>query len=294
MPGMHESEAPGEPLPHVQAFGVSRNYFNNRFVYLVVSQRARGLSIGVNLNPDKHCNFKCAYCEIDCSTPARDWVVDLQVMAAELENFLGLVRENRIAELPGFGHLPPDLLQLKEVALSGDGEPTLCPQFADVIEEVVRTRARGLLPFFKIVLITNTAGLPRAEVRKAVKSLNSRDEIWVKLDAGTQAYMNKVNVPDITLDNVMSNILSMARERPVVIQSLFPLIRGQEAPPEEIEQYVQRLKELKAGGAQISLAQIYSAHRPPFLSDCGHAPLKSLYHIARRVRAVAGLKAEVF
>jgi hypothetical protein len=79
-----------------------------------------------------------------------------------------------------------------------------------------------------------------------------------------------------------------------VIQSLFPLIRDEEPPAEEIEQYVNRLQELKAGGAQIALVQIYSAHRPPHLPDCGHLPLKSLSRIARRVRAVTGLKAEVF
>jgi hypothetical protein len=54
------------------------------------------------------------------------------------------------------------------------------------------------------------------------------------------------------------------------------------------------LRELKAGGAQIPLVQIYSATRPTPNSDCGHLPLKALSRIALAVRQIAGLKAEVF
>jgi hypothetical protein len=68
-----------------------------------------------------------------------------------------------------------------------------------------------------------------------------------------------------------------------------------EAPPaSEIEAYIQRLHELKGAGAQIPLVQIYSATRPTPHSECGHLPLRTLSHIAQRVREVTGLKAEVF
>jgi len=159
----------------------------------------------------------------------------------------------------------------------------------------VHIRSQAKYPFFKVVLITNTAGFNLPEARVGLHLLTTQDEVWVKLDAGTQDYMNKVNRPDITLRKVLANILLVGRERPVVIQSLFPLIAGEEPPPGEIEQYVQRLQELKAGGAQIATVQIYSAHRPPQRGDlCGHLPLKSLSYIARRVREVTGLRAEVF
>lgn len=136
--------------------------------------------------------------------------------------------------------------------------------------------------------------LPLQEVRDALGLLTDQDEIWAKLDAGTQSYMNKVNVTDMKLCGVLSNILIVARKRPVVIQSLFPLIGDEEPGENEIEQYTNRLQELKAAGAQIALVQIYSAHRPPHLPDCGHLPLASLSRIARHVRAATGLRAEVF
>lgn len=277
------------------AFGRPRNFLNYRFAYAVISQRARGLSIGVNLNPDKHCNFDCFYCEVNRDEIPHDRELDVKVMSAELQNLLGLVYENKLREAAWFRHLPEELLQLKSVALSGDGEPTLCQKFGEVVREVVHIRSQGKFPFFKIVLITNTAGLNLPETRVGLQLLTTQDEIWVKLDAGTQDYMNQVNRPDITLRKVLANILLIGRERPVIIQSLFPLIADAEPPPGEIEQYVQRLQELKAGGAQIAMVQIYSAHRPPHRGECcGHLPLKTLSYIARRVREVTGLKAEVF
>ncbi len=276
------------------AFCWPRSFLNNRFVYLVLSQRAHGLSIGINANPDKYCNFKCVYCEVDRTRVGADQNVDIPIMAAELEAMLNRVQQNGIAELPEFSQWPADLLRLREVALSGDGEPTLSPQFLNIVREIVGMRSRGRWGLFKIVLITNTAGLPTPEVREGLRLLHSNDEIWVKLEAGTQEYMDKVNGPNIGLPQVIANILSVARERPVVIQSLFPLIRGEEPAESEILQYVHRLAELKAAGARIALVQIYSAHRQPQGPDCGHLPLATLSRIARHVRTFTGLKAQVF
>ena len=95
-----------------------------------------------------------------------------------------------------------------------------------------------------------------------MKSLTSKDEIWAKLDGGTQDYLNRLNGATIPLEKIMGNILLVARQRPVIIQSLFPAINGAPPPAREIKQYAQRLKELKKAGAQIPLVQIYSATRP--------------------------------
>jgi len=276
------------------AFGRPRNPLNNRFVYAVISQRAHGLSIGVNLNPDKRCSFDCVYCEVNRDTPGRERKVDTKVLAKELHRLLRLTFDDQLQDLAWFRHLPPELLQLKEVALSGDGEPTLCPNFDDVLREVLYLRSTGEFPFFKIVLITNTVGVEAPQVMRGLKLLAHEDEIWAKLDAGTQQHLDKVNRSDIPLWRILANILALGKRRPIIIQSLFPLINGQKPPWAEIEQYVLRLKELKAAGAQIKLVQVYSAHRPPHRRNCEHLSLKTLSHIARRVREVAGLKAEVF
>jgi len=275
------------------AFGSPRDFLDNRFVYAVVSARARGLSIGVNMNPDKNCNFRCVYCEVHRNGEIPEQL-DVEVMATELRKTLALVRAGRLRDRPWYHSLPDELLQLRHVALSGDGEPTLSPSFAEALQAIVHVRALGGYPFFKLVLITNATGLDLPHVQEGLKYFTRSDEIWVKLDGGTQAYVNKVNQSEVPLEKILSNILLIGRQRPIVIQSLFPAIGGEEPPLEEIEQYSRRLMELKEAGADITLVQIYSATRPSANSDCGHLPLKVLSRIAHTVRQATGLKAEVF
>lgn len=276
------------------AFGCPREFLGNRFVYAVVSPRAKGLSVGVNMNPDRLCNFDCEYCEVNRFTPASQKTLDIDVMAEELQRTLTLAHAGELRNCRFYRHTPPDLLQLRHVALSGDGEPTLCPNFVEAVHAVVHVRALGKFPFFKIVLITNATGLDQRHIQEGLKLFTPHDEIWAKLDAGTQAYMNAVNHPDCSLEKILGNILMIARHRPVTIQSLFPMLNHTEPAPEEIEQYALRLLDLKNAGAQIALVQIYSATRPAVHSSYGHLSLKTLAHIAQRVREVAGLKAEVF
>jgi len=265
-----------------------------RFIHAVASPRARGLSVGVNLCPDGGCNFDCAYCGVNRSNPGPGARLDVAEMLAELEQTLELVRSGRLCEWERYRNTPRELLRLRHVALSGEGEPTLSPQFGEMVEALIHLRTCGRLPWFKLVLLTNASRLDEPAVAGAVRQFTVRDEIWAKLEAGTEAYARRINRPDCTLDRIVGNILRLARERPVVVQSLFPAINGFEPPEAEVEAYLQRLLELKRGGAQISLVQIYSATRPSAHSECGHLSLRALSLIARRVREVTGLAAEVF
>jgi wyosine [tRNA(Phe)-imidazoG37] synthetase (radical SAM superfamily) len=280
---------------HETAFGCPRDFLDNRFVYAVVSARARGLSVGINMNPDTACNFDCVYCEVHrgSETP-REQHLDVDVMAGELKKTLTFVQDGRLRERPWFQSVPDELLVLRHVALSGDGEPTLAPNFVEAVEAAIHVRALGAYPFFKLVLITNGTALDQPQVQEGLKFFTNSDEIWVKLDGGTQTYLNKVNKLDVPLEKILGNILELGRQRPVVIQSLFPSVNQEGPPLEEIQQYAERLRELRVAGAQIRLVQIYSATRPTPNSSCGHLSLKTLSHIAQTVRQNAGLKAEVF
>lgn len=275
------------------AFGCPRDFLGNRFVYVTISPRAKGLSIGVNMNPDQYCNFDCAYCEVNRSRPSLEQALELEVLADELQKTLEVVRSGELREFAPFHLVPDSLLRLKHVTLSGDGEPTLCGNFAEAIQTVMHIRARSP-SFFKIVLITNASGLDLPAVQAGLRSFTNDDEIWAKLDGGTQEYLQKVNGTTVPIKKIIENILLVARHRPVVIQSLFPSVNGLAPDPVEIQEYAERLKELKEAGARISLVQIYSATRPMPHSECGHLPLKTLSQIAQAVRATAGLKAEVF
>jgi wyosine [tRNA(Phe)-imidazoG37] synthetase (radical SAM superfamily) len=274
------------------AFDRPRDFLGNRFVYAVISSRARGLSLGVNMNPDRLCNFDCPYCEVDRRTPSAEKKLIPEVMATELWRTIQAVQHGKLGQRPGYQGLPAELITLRHVALSGDGEPTLAANFYEAVQAVIRVRALG--GFFKIVLLTNGTGLDQAPVLRGLELLTKSDEIWIKLDGGTQAWLDKVNRPDVKLEKILSNILQIGHLRPVIVQSLFAAIHGEEPPFEEIKAYAQRLKELKDAGAQISLVQIYSAARPGTHPEWGHLPLRVLSQIAQTVRQDAGLRAEVF
>ena len=248
----------------------------------------------MNFNPDKKCQFDCVYCEVDRASSGGGPQLDVAAMAGELKTTLDYVHSGRLRELHAYRKVPDELLKLRHVALSGDGEPTLAPQFWEALQAVLHVRALSGLPFFKLVLITNAMGLDLPAVQRGIGRLTKDDEVWAKLDGGTTPYLNKVNGVEVPLGKILANILAIGRERPIVIQSLFPAINGQEPPAGEIDEYSRRLLELKQGGAQISCVQIYSATRPVPHPECGHLPLRALSSIAQTVRQTTGLKAEVF
>src|SRR4029453_10398824 len=94
------------PEPTKSPFAIPRNFLANRFVYVTVSPRAKGLSVGVNLNPDKYCNFDFVYCEVNRLIPANDERLDVDEMAAELESTLSLIQNAGLQQLPEFRALP--------------------------------------------------------------------------------------------------------------------------------------------------------------------------------------------
>lgn len=279
----------GEP-----AFAGTCDLRGRRFIHTVVASRARGLSVGVDLCPGGGCNFDCAYCGVNRSNPGPGARLDVAEMLVELEQTLELVQSGRLCEWERYRNMPRELLELRHVALGGEGEPTLSPQFGEMVEALIHLRTCGRLPWFKLVLLTNASRLDEPAVAGAVRKFTLRDEIWAKLEAGTEDYARRINRPDCTLDRIVGNIRRLARERPVVVQSLFPVINDCEPPEAEVEAYLQRLLDLKRGGAQISLVQIYSATRSPARSECAHLSLRALSQIARRVREATGLVAEVF
>jgi len=275
-------------------FSFPRVYLDNRFVYLLLSARAGGMTIGVDLEPDKECNPSCTQCDIHRVGRLLEPRLDVQGMADELTRTLALFRGGRVRELPNYRLVPDQLLHLRHVSLVGESEPTLAADCFEAFEAVIHIRALSGFGFFKLVLMTNGAGLdqPGAQQR-SLRHLTRMDEIWLRLDGGTQTYINKANHSGASLEKVLANILLLGRQRPVIIQSLFPAIHGEGPSIEEIEQYGQRLLELKNAGAQISHVQVYSATCPAAFPPFSHLSLKALSLIAKSVRQISGLKTEI-
>lgn len=266
-----------------------------RFVQAVVSPRARGLSVRLNLNPDGRCNFDCAYCDVHrARLQGQPAVPDVDGMMGELEEALDLIHAGRGAAMAGCGGAPPEYLKLGHVALSGSGEPTLCPIFDEIVEGVMHLRAQGHHGFFKVALITNATGLRAPHILRGLRLLTSQDEIWAKLDAGTEAWYRQVNRTEVPYLEVLDSIRQTGRGRSITLQSLFPKLQGRSMPLAEQDAFTARVAELRREGAQIQFVQVYSASRMAASGRCGHATLSELSSIARRVRESAGIPASVF
>jgi wyosine [tRNA(Phe)-imidazoG37] synthetase (radical SAM superfamily) len=272
-----------------------RLWQRNRYVYPVVSRRSKGVSIGVNLNPDKVCNFDCIYCSVDRKIASGIADFDLGILHDELAAMLELARCGEIYALDPFDKIPSALQRINDIAFSGDGEPTTCPQFADACRLSAELRDAAGLADVKLVVISNATMFHRPAVQAALAFLDQHGgEIWAKLDAGTAEYYALVDRTSVPYRRVLENLAWCCRTRPTVIQSLFMRVHGEFPPDAEIQAYVARLRELSAGGT-VKLVQVYTVARTttePYATALALADLES---IAQRARAgLPGVAVEVY
>jgi len=266
-----------------------RDLLANRYVYAVVSRRARGLSIGVNLNPDKVCNFDCPYCQVDRTTPGGPSDVDVAVLVRELETLLDLAKKGEIWSLPPFDTVDAARRRVADIAFAGDGEPTTPKEFKAAARAARAARDRCGLAV-PLRLITNATLFQRATVHEALRDF---DELWCKLDAGTEPFFQKVDGTRLPFDRILDNLQLLARERPIVIQSLFLTFDGVGPDDAEVAAYVGRLRDLLAAGGKIDRVQVYTVARKPADPRVSDLPVPRLEEIASAVRTL-GIPAEVF
>lgn len=272
-----------------------RAFERNRFVYPVLSRRSGGISIGINLNPDKVCNFDCIYCQVDRVEASETTFVEVPAMLTELEAMLELVTTGELFETEKFRDVPVPLQRLNDIAFSGDGEPTTYRNFDQIIADCAAIKRRFGLDQVKMVLITNASMFHRPAVERGLEILDANQgEIWAKLDAGTDAYYHLVERTTIPLQRILDNITAAARRRPIVIQALFMRIDG--VPPDAAEQeaFCARLNEITAAGGQLKLVQIYTVARKPAESNVTPLDDSEVDALAALVRERTGLKTAAF
>jgi len=270
-----------------------RAWRENLYVYPVISRRSGGLSIGINLNPDKACNFDCIYCQVDRTQPPRVRDVDLDILERELSEMIRLAQSKELFTDPQFHNVPAAMQTVHDLAFSGDGEPTTCTVFPDAVDLAVRLKRDAGLNQTKMVLITDACYLTKPDVVGALRVLDeNQGEIWAKLDAGTEAYFRQVNLPNVTLSQVIEGIIEAAHVRSVVIQSLFLRIDGDPPSGDEIDAYIARLNFIRRQGGRIGCVQVYTVARKP--AETNVTPLSDgqVDAIADRVARETGLHTE--
>ncbi|REK11884.1 MAG: radical SAM protein [Planctomycetota bacterium] len=272
-----------------------RSFEGNRFVYPVLSRRSKGISVGVNLNPDKICNFDCIYCQVDRTRQSETRFVEMDALLRELDEMLRLVTTGELYQTAKFAGTPEALRRLNDIAFSGDGEPTTYRNFDEIIAACAAVKDRYGLAEVKMVLITNASMFHREPVERGLALLDAHNgEIWAKLDAGTDAYYQLIERTPIPFRQVLDNIAAAARKRPLVIQSLFMKVHGEGPSADELEAFCDRLNEITSAGGRIKLVQVYTVARRPAEDYVASLSDEDVDAIVERVRSRTALPAEPF
>lgn len=260
-----------------------------RYVYAAMSRRARGLSLGINLNPDKACTFDCPYCQVDRTQPGPEPGVHLGRLEDELRAALLALQEGRPPATLLHGRVPLGPVPLADIAFAGDGEPTAAREFPRAVQ-LARALRDELAPGVPLRLLTNGAHLDRPSVAAALPGI---DELWVKLDAGEQAAFERASGTKRPLGAILEGLLRVARQRPVVLQSLFFRWRGAAPTEAEVAAWLGRLAELQSAGACLARVQVYTVARRPASDAVSPLEPEALERIAAGARGL-GLDVEVF
>ena len=274
----------------------ARTLRDHLYVYAVLSRRAGGVSIGVNLSPHKRCNFDCTYCQVDRSAPGRTPTVDLALLRAELRGTFEAAASGALLEEPRFEGVSAEQATLADVAFSGDGEPTAERWFADAARVVAEERARAGLDDLPTRLITNATTFHLPKVSETLRFLDDHGlDVWAKLDAGTPAYYALVDRSSVPFERVLDNIRTCALDRETTIQTLFARHGGEAPSAAEIAAWGERLREFGDGGGRIGWVQVHTVSRPPaeaFVSALTVEELDTIADVART--ALPGARVAVY
>ncbi len=263
------------------------------YVYPVVSRRAGGVSVGINLNPNNACNWRCVYCQVPELQRGAGPTIDLERLEAELRQLLGEILDGDFLEKSA----PPEARVLRDLAFSGNGEPLSCPQFNETIAVVSRVRRQRLANHpSHWVLITNGSLVRRAQVQAGLAQLSSDGgELWFKLDAGTDAALAEHNGAAGSLAAHLERLVFASRVCRTKVQSCWFVRRGSEPSSEQVEGWLAGLRWVREQGATLAGVQLYTLARPSMQPEAAELAAVSadwLDGLARRVREL-GLPVEV-
>lgn len=264
------------------------------YVYPVVSRRSQGVSVGINLNPNNACNWRCIYCQVEGLVLGKPPSVDLELLATELERMLEwIVRGDFLEE-----HVAPDSRRFNDIAFSGNGEPTSSPQFADAVDVAIAARKRfGLERSVKLVLITNGSLVHRAPVSEGLERMAyANAEVWYKLDSATDDGQRAINQSLAGIARARTNLRLAASLVPTWLQSLFLARNGEPPSAKEQEAYLEFLDEESAAGTPLRGVFVYGLARKsyqPEAPELSALPVEWLEGFAERVRE-RGFEARVF
>ena len=279
--------APLTPTNH------NRDSAGMTYVYPVISRRAGGVSVGINLNPNNACNWACVYCQVPNLVRGTAPEIDLAQLEAELRAMLTDILQGDFMQT----RVPNGARRLNDIALSGNGEPTSAKAFPQTIELIGRVMADfDLIGRIKLVLITNGSLIDRPRVQDGLRKMAALNgEVWFKFDSATANGMRAINQTRMSPDKQFERLAGAARLCPTWLQTCVFALDG--APPSAAEQdaYLAVVRQLGRESIPLQGVLLYGLARPsmqPQASRLSTLPAEWLDTFAEKIRQ-AGLPVKV-
>lgn len=240
----------------------ARNSTGMQYIYPVLSRRAGGISIGINLNPNNACNWQCIYCQVPNLTRGAPPPINLDLLQEELTSLLAAIAEGSLSfasdEAPQKQY---GLADVRDVAFSGNGEPTSTAEFplaVSLVQHILKTY--GLERQVKIRLITNGSLLDRPEVQTGIGQIGqAAGEVWFKIDSANAAGMSNINGVDLKPEAVARRLARCASLAPTWVQTCLFALDNEPPGEAEINQYTALIAPL---AKQLEGVHLYGLARP--------------------------------
>ena len=257
------------------------------YVYPVLSRRSGGLSVGVNLNINNACNWRCIYCQVPGLTRGGPSPVNMDKLALELRHFLADVMRGDFYRREA---VPEALQTIKDIAISGNGEPATAREFEQVIDLIALVlREYGLLHAVKCVLITNGSTMQRPAVKKGLARLAGiNGRVWFKIDSATPAGIARINQAHVAADSMLKRLEIAAKSCPTWIQTCVFAYHSRPPSKAECQAYIDLLQAAGDRGIPLKGVMLYGVARPsrqPAAKHIARLPETWLRDFAARIGA---------
>jgi wyosine [tRNA(Phe)-imidazoG37] synthetase (radical SAM superfamily) len=262
----------------------SRESAGLSYVYPVVSRRAGGVSVGINLNINNACNWACVYCQVPDLVRGGPPPIDLQQLESELRAFLHAAIEGDFMAR----NVPPEARRLVDVAFSGNGEPTSAAEFdaaVQVVEQVLH--AFALHDQLKVRLITNGSFLHRPRVQQGIARIGAmQGEVWFKVDRASAEGVAQVNGTQLSPERIRAALLECAALADTWVQTCYFAIDGEGPGEGEQQAYLELIKAVRE---KIKGVHLYGLARPslqPGAEKLSNLPAEKFRHFVQRIASL--------
>jgi wyosine [tRNA(Phe)-imidazoG37] synthetase (radical SAM superfamily) len=271
----------------------NRDVMGLTHVYPVVSRRAAGVSVGINLNTNNACNWACVYCQVPNLMRGPAPKTDLVLLRSELNTMLTAIQTGTFMQ----SYVPEDLRRLNDIAFSGNGEPTSADDFEAAVQVVIEVMtAHELIGTIKLVVITNGSFAHEPAVQRAFRAMAAvNGEIWFKCDRGRTQDILRINKINVTLEQVLKRLNAAATACPTWVQTCMVSWDGAAPSEEEVAAWLALLQRALNLNIPLQGVLLYSLARPSFQPDAARIaalPLAWLEALGARVKAL-GLQVKV-